>query len=133
LAKENSNDNATACGFCAAMRGKRLPTTAEWRAQHNAFGVRSVATPKRSSAGDRGGVLLKEKIVQLGRCWRRISMESSNPAVVTKATRGAFALEKRIGAHGGPAAPQYPAHYRQILFTASAMPGPDPSGVEQYF
>ena len=44
-------------------------------------------TPKRSSRGTSGSTRSKKKSYSLGRAWRPISMASSNPAVVTSATR----------------------------------------------
>jgi len=132
LAKKNSNDNATACGFCAAICAASVCN--DWlsgRAQHNASAAVRRPTPTQFN-GDRAGSFSKKKSYQLGRLLAAISMEFQNPAVVTKATRAPLRWRSVLVPTGGPCSHHNILRITGDLFTASACLAGS-AGVENTF
>ncbi len=90
------------------------------------------STPKRISRSTSGGIRSKKKSYRRGRACRPISITSSNPAVVTRATRAPFRSSSAFVPTVVPCSSVMPTR-APILPSASAIAREGSSGVENTF
>ena len=89
-------------------------------------------TPKRNLSATSGADRSKKKSYSRGRAWRPISMTSSNPAVVIRATRAPFLCSRALVPTVVPCRRVTPAP-ASIFFRAAAIARDGSSGVENTF